>query len=183
MAHGYTLGRVVVEVTMGSDHVVIAARDLYGPAGMRGSALLPAAHGTKEMLIRCTETHLAPAKDARLFLRRFAAPGENYRDGQGIDQARPKPRNSVYLRMCDATLVLNRDWLIGWKPRAKGQGKWSSRVTGRRPQAHRHPGRLAKSGLAMLNMILHQMRVAGQISEHDQKKLARSSPMFCAAVI
>src|SRR5207249_8709949 len=51
--HGYTLGGGC-EITMGCDHVVIAAETYMG-LPETGVGLIPAAHGSKEMLIRCTE--------------------------------------------------------------------------------------------------------------------------------
>src|SRR6266576_1808834 len=62
--HGYTLGGGC-EITMGSDHVVAAAETYMGLPEC-GVGLLPAAHGTKEMLIRCTE-HILPGEDADYF--------------------------------------------------------------------------------------------------------------------
>jgi len=38
---------------------------------------------------------------------------------------------------------------------------------------------IGQSGLAVLNMILHQMRVAGQISEHDQKVGIKLAWILC----
>ena len=47
-----------------------------------------------------------------------------------------------------------------------------------RPQRTDIPA-VGQSGLAVLNMILHQMRVAGQISEHDQKIGAKLAYVLC----
>jgi len=169
--HGYTLGGGC-EITMGSDHVVIAAETYMGLPEC-GVGILPAAHGTKEMLIRCTE-HILPGEDADYF-------SGVRRAWESIGMAKVSTSASEaaklgYLRMSDATLVLNRDWLIG-EAKAKVQ-QMAAQSYRPRPQRTDIPA-VGQSGLAVLNMILHQMRVAGQISEHDQKIGAKLAYVLC----
>src|SRR5207247_8863297 len=106
--HGYTLG-VGCETVMGADRV-LAATETYLGLPEVGVGLIPAAGGTKEMLIRCTElAPRAPDTDYFPFVRQA---------WESIRMAQISPRDNEqlklgYLRMSDATLVLNRDWLIG----------------------------------------------------------------------
>jgi len=169
--HGYTLGGGC-EVTMGSDHVVIAAETYMGLPEC-GVGLLPAAHGTKEMLIRCTE-HILPGEDVDYFSgvrRAWETIGM-----AKVSTSATEAAKLGYLRMCDATLVLNRDWLIGEaKAKVRQMVEQGYRP---RPQRTDIPA-VGQSGLAMLNLILHQMRVAGQISEHDQKIGAKLAYVLC----
>ena len=157
---------------MGSDHVVIAAETYMGLPEC-GVGLLPAAHGTKEMLIRCTE-HILPGEDADYFSgvrRAWETIGM-----AKVSTSATEAAKLGYLRMSDATLVLNRDWLIG-EAKAKVQ-QMVAQGYRPRPQRTDIPA-VGQSGLAVLNMILHQMRVAGQISEHDQKIGAKLAYVLC----
>ena len=53
-------------------------------------------------------------------------------------------------------------------------------VEGYRPRSPRMDiPAIGQSGLAVLNMFLYQMRVAGQISEHDQKIGAKLAYILC----
>jgi 3-hydroxyacyl-CoA dehydrogenase len=169
--HGYTLGGGC-EISMGSDHVVAAAETYMGLPEV-GVGLLPAAHGTKEMLIRCTE-HIIRNEEADYFPSvRFAWETIGMaKIGTSANEA-AKLR---YLRLSDATIVLNRDWLIG-----EAKAKVLELVAdGYRPRPQRTDiPAIGESGLSMLKMILHQMRIAGQISEHDQKVGTKLAYVLC----
>src|SRR5437867_4438610 len=169
--HGYTLGGGC-EVTMGCDHVVAAAETYMGLPEV-GVGLIPAAHGTNEMLIRCTE-HMIRNDEADYF------PGVRHAwETIGlakVSTSAPEAAKLRYLRMSDATVVLNRDWLIG---EAKAKVLQMS-AQGYRPRPPRTDlPAIGQSGIAVLNMILHQMRVAGQISEHDQKIGRKLAYVLC----
>jgi 3-hydroxyacyl-CoA dehydrogenase len=168
--HGYTLGGGC-EITMGCDHVVIAAETYMG-LPETGVGLIPAAHGTKEMLIRCTE-HVMRSEEADYF------PGIRHA-WETIGMAKVSTSASEaarlgYLRMSEATLVLNRDWLIG-----EAKAKVLQMAPGYRPRPQRADlPAIGQSGLSALKLILYQMRVAGQISEHDQKIGTKLAYILC----
>jgi len=80
-----------------------------------------------------------------------------------------------YLRMSEATIVLNRDWLIG-----EAKAKVLQMAPGYRPRPQRTDiPAVGQSGLSVLKMIVGQMRVAGQISEHDQKIGEKLAYVLC----
>ena len=169
--HGYTLGGGC-EITMGSDHVVASAETYMGLPEC-GVGLIPAAHGTKEMLIRCTE-QVMRSDDADYF------PGIRHAwetiGMAKIGTSASEAAKLRYLRLSEATIVLNRDWLIG-----EAKAKVLQLVApGYRPRPPRTDiPAIGQSGLSVLNMILYQMRVAGQISEHDQKIGAKLAYILC----
>jgi len=169
--HGYTLGGGC-EITMGSDHVVASAETYMGLPEV-GVGLIPAAHGTKEMLIRCTE-QVMRSDDADYF------PGIRHAwetiGMAKIGTSAGEAAKLRYLRLSEATIVLNRDWLIG-----EAKAKVLQLVAqGYRPRPQRTDiPAIGQSGLAVFNMILYQMRTAGQISEHDQKIGAKLAYILC----
>ena len=72
--------------------------------------------------------------------------------------------------------MLNRDWLIG-----EAKAKVLEMVAdgyGPRPQRTDIPA-IGENGVSMLKMMLHQMRIAGQISEHDQKVGTKLAYVLC----
>ena len=81
-----------------------------------------------------------------------------------------------YLRLSEGTIVLNRDWLIG-----EAKAKVLEMVAhGYRPRPQRTDiPAIGENGLSLFKLILHQMRVAGQISEHDQKIGAKLAYVLC----
>ena len=169
--HGYTLGGGC-EIPMGADHVVAAAETYMG-LPEAGVGLLPAAGGTKEMLIRCTES-VARADDADYL------PGIRHAwETIGLAKISTSAHEAAqlrYLRMSEATIVLNREWLIG---EAKAKVLQMAACGYKpRPQCTDIPA-VGQSGLALFKMLLHQMRVAGQISEHDQKIGAKIAHVLC----
>src|SRR6185369_17681411 len=97
------------EVTMGSGHVVASAETYMGLPEV-GVGLIPAAHGTKEMLIRCTE-QVMRSDDADYF------PGIRHAwETIGLAKIGTSASEALklrYLRASETTIVLNRDWLIG----------------------------------------------------------------------
>ena len=159
--HGYTLGGGC-EVILGADRVVAAAETYMGLPEV-GVGLVPAAGGTKEMLIRVTEG-LTRGDDTDYFpavRHAWETIGMAKVSTSAHEAAKLK-----YLRASETTIVLNRDWLIG-----EAKQKVLQRVAEGyhpRPQRTDIPA-LGESGVAQFKLILHQMRVAGQISGHDQK--------------
>jgi 3-hydroxyacyl-CoA dehydrogenase len=81
-----------------------------------------------------------------------------------------------YLRTSESTIVLNRDWLLG-----EAKDKVLQEVArGYRPRPQRTDlPAIGESGVAQFKMILHQMRVAGQISEHDHKIGVKLAHILC----
>ena len=168
--HGYTLGGGC-ELALGCDHIVASAETNLGLPEV-GVGLIPGAHGTKEMLLRCTET-----------IRRHGDP--DYFAGvrcawETIFQAKistsaPDAAKLGYLRSGEWTLVLNRDWLIG-----EARTKVLQLADGYRPRAPRTDiPAIGLSGLAGLKSILHGLRAAGHISEHDQKIGLKLAHVLC----
>jgi 3-hydroxyacyl-CoA dehydrogenase len=169
--HGYTLGGGC-EITMGADHVVAAAETYLGLPEC-GVGLIPAAGGSKEMLIRCTE-YLPRSEDADYF------PGIRHAwETIGLAKISTSAHEAAklrYLRMSNATIALNREWLIG-ETKAKVLQMAASGYQPR-PQRKDIPA-IGESGLSLFKMLLHQMRVAGQISEHDQKIGSKLAYVLC----
>jgi 3-hydroxyacyl-CoA dehydrogenase len=169
--HGYTLGGGC-EIAMGADHVV-AAVETYMGLPECGVGLIPAAGGTKEMLIRCTEQILR-TEDSDYF------PGIRHAwetIGLGkISTSAPEAGKLRYLRMSDTTIVLNREWLLG-----EAKANVLQRVaSGHQPRPQRSDvPAIGESGLAVFKMLLHQMRMSGQISEHDQRIGAKLAYVLC----
>ncbi len=168
--HGYTLGGGC-EVALGCDHIVAAAETYIGLPEV-GVGLIPAAHGTKEMLIRCTE-QIPRADDADYF------PGVRFAwETTGMARVAASAPEGIklrYLRATETTLVLNRDWLIG---EAKARVLEMAPSYRPRPQRTDIPA-VGESGLAHFKMLLHQMRQAGQISEHDQRIGTKLAHVLC----
>jgi len=128
-----------------------------------GVGLIPGAHGTKEMLIRCTEQVIRNEEADYIPGIRHAweTIGLAKVSTSGTEAAKLR-----YVRSSETTLVLNRDWLLG---EAKAQVLHMAGQGYRpRPQRTDIPA-VGESGLSFFKLILHQMRVGGQISEHDQK--------------
>jgi 3-hydroxyacyl-CoA dehydrogenase len=168
--HGYTLGGGC-EVVMGCDHVVAAAETYIGLPEV-GVGLIPGAHGTKEMLVRCTE-HIPRTEDADYF------PGVRMAwETTGLAKVATSAAEGMklrYLRQGETTVVLNKDWLIG---EAKARVLEMAPTYRPRPQRTNIPA-IGQSGIALFKMLLHQMRQAGQISDHDQKIGAKLAYILC----
>jgi 3-hydroxyacyl-CoA dehydrogenase len=169
--YGYTLGGGC-ELSMGCDHVVASAETYIG-LPEAGVGLIPAAQGTKEMLIRATE--LVPrTEDVDYFSGiRFAW------ETTGMAKVATGASEGIrlrYLRASETTVVLNKDWLIG-----EAKARVLQMVAGNyrpRPQRTDIPA-IGQSGLAMFKMILHQMRQADQISDHDVKIGTKLAHVLC----
>jgi 3-hydroxyacyl-CoA dehydrogenase len=150
----------------------VAAAETYMGLPEVGVGLIPAAHGTKEMLIRSTE-HILRSEEADYF------PGVRHAwETIGLAKVATSASEALklrYLRSSESTIVLNRDWLIG---EAKGKVLQMSPDYRPRPQRTDIPA-IGQSGLSVLKMILHQMRAAGQISEHDQKIGTKLAYILC----
>jgi 3-hydroxyacyl-CoA dehydrogenase len=115
------------------------------------------------MLIRCTE-HAARSEETDYFP--FVRQAWETMGLAKVSTSAHEAAKWKYLRASEATVVPNRDWLIG-----EAKEKVLQRVAEgyrSRPQRDDLPA-IGVSGWAQFKMMLHQMRVAGQISEHDQK--------------
>jgi len=151
---------------------VIAAETYMGLPEV-GVGLVPAAHGSKEMLIRCTE-HIIRNEEADYF------PGVRHAwETIGLAKVATSASEALklrYLRAGETTIVLNRDWLIG---EAKAQVlHMVAQGYSPRPQRTDIPA-IGESGLTLCKLQLHQMRMSGQISEHDQKIGAKLAYILC----
>ena len=80
-----------------------------------------------------------------------------------------------YLRAADATIALNRDWVLG---EAKAKALQLAQGYKPRPQRADIPA-VGESGLSQLKMFLHQMKIAGQISEYDHKLGLKLAHILC----
>ena len=168
--HGYTLGGGC-EVTLGADCVVAAAESYMGLPEV-GVGVIPAAGGTKEMLIRCTE-HLPRTSETDFFpavLQAWETIGLAKVSTSAAEAAKLK-----YLRASETVTVLNRDWLLG---EAKARVLQRAAGYAPRPQRTDLPA-LGAAGVATFMVLLHQMRSAGQISEHDQRIGGRLAHVLC----
>ncbi len=169
--HGYTLGGGC-ELALGCDHVVIAAETYLGLPEV-GVGLIPGAHGTKEMLIRCTET-IIRNDEADYF------PGVRHAwETIGLAKVSTSAAEALklrYLRPSETTVVLNTAWLLG-----EAKTKVLQMVSdGYRPRPQRTDiPAIGESGASVLRLILQQMRAGGQISEHDQKIGAKLAYILC----
>lgn len=169
--HGYTLGGGT-ELSLGCDHIVIAAETYMGLPEV-GVGLIPGAHGSKEMLIRCTE-QIIRGDDADYF------PGVRHAwETMGLAKVSTSAAEAAklrYLRSGETTIVLNKDWLIG---EAKAQVlQMAAQGYRPRPQRTDIPA-IGEPGLALFKVILQQMRAGGQISEHDQKIGTKLAYILC----
>jgi 3-hydroxyacyl-CoA dehydrogenase len=169
--HAYTLGGGC-ELSMGCDHIVMAAETYMGLPEV-GVGLIPGAHGTKEMLIRCTE-NVIRSDEADYF------PGVR-RAWETIGMAKvgtsaAEAAKLGYLRSSETTIVLNRDWVIGEaKAKVRQMAEQGYRP---RPQRTDIPA-IGQSGLSLCKLAMRQMRLAGQISEHDQKVGTKLAYILC----
>ena len=169
--HGYTLGGGC-EVQMGCDHVVLAAETYLGLPEV-GVGIIPAAQGSKEMLIRCTE-NIPRTEDADYFSGvKFAWETVGLAK---VSTSAPEAIKLRYVRASESTVVLNKDWVIG-EAKAK---VLQLTAAGYRPKPPRSDiPAIGQSGIAQLKCILYQMRQAGQISEHDEKVGTKLAYVLC----
>ena len=169
--HGYTLGGGT-ELSMGCDHIVIAAETYMGLPEV-GVGLIPGAQGTKEMLIRCTE-NIIRSDDVDYF------PGIRHAwETIGMAKVGTSASEALklrYLRPSETTVVLNKDWLIG---EAKAQVlHMAAKGYSPRPQRTDLPA-IGESGMTLCKLQLQQMRASGQASEHDQKVGEKLAYILC----
>lgn len=159
--HGYTLGGGT-ELSLGCDHIVIAAETYMGLPEV-GVGLIPGAQGTKEMLIRCTES-IIRSEEVDYF------PGVRHAwETIGMAKVGTSASEALklrYLRPSETTIVLNKDWLIG---EAKAQVlHMVAKGYSPRPRRTDIPA-IGESGMTLCKLQLQQMRKSGLISEHDEK--------------
>jgi len=169
--HGYTLGGGC-ELSMGAHHVVAAAETYLGLPEV-GVGVIPAAGGSKEMLVRATES-LPRAEDFDYFP--FVRQAFETIGLAKVSRSAPEAVQLKYLRAHESTLVLNRDWHIG---EAKARVLQLAAAAAQPQPPRTEIPALGESGVAQFKMILHQMRVAGQISEHDQKVGTKLAAVLC----
>jgi 3-hydroxyacyl-CoA dehydrogenase len=168
--HGYTLGGGC-ETQLGCDHVILAAETYLGLPEV-GVGLIPAAHGTKEMLIRCTE-QIARAEDADYFAGvRFAW------ETIGLAKISTSAREAIrlkYVRPGESTVILNKEWLIGEAKAKVLQLAPSYRA----PLPRTDLPAIGQTGIAQFKCLLYQMRQAGQVSAHDEKIGTKLAHILC----
>jgi 3-hydroxyacyl-CoA dehydrogenase len=81
-----------------------------------------------------------------------------------------------YLRASETTIVLNRDWVIG---EAKAKVQQMAELGYRPKQQRTDIPAIGESGFSLCKLALHQMRLGGQISEHDQKVGTKLAYILC----
>ena len=168
--HGYTLGGGC-EVTLGADCVVAAAETYLGLPEV-GVGLIPAAGGTKEMLLRCTE--YLPRTSETDFFPAVQQAWETIGLAK-ISTSAAEAAKLKYLRASETTIVLNRDWLLG-----EAKARVLQLAAGYTPRGPRTDlPALGAGGVAQFKMLLHQMRVAGQASEYDVHLGTRLAHVLC----
>ncbi|MDD2764830.1 MAG: 3-hydroxyacyl-CoA dehydrogenase/enoyl-CoA hydratase family protein [Opitutaceae bacterium] len=168
--HGYTLGGGC-EFALGCDHVVAAAETSMG-LPEAGVGLIPGAHGTKEMLVRCTDGVLR--NDDPDYLAGVRLAWETIFQAK-ISTSAAGAEKLRYLRPGEWTPVFNRDWLIG-----EAKAKVLQLADGYRPRPPRTDiPAVGQTGLALFKSGLHTQRMAGQISEHDQTVGLKLAHVLC----
>ena len=168
--HGYTLGGGC-EFALGCDHVVALAETSMGlPESSVG--LIPGAHGTKEMLVRCTETIQRTGDPDYLAGVRLA--WETILQAK-ISTSAPDAARLRFLRQGEWTLVLNRDRLLG-----EAKIRLQQLADGYRPRLPRRDiPAIGQSGLGVLTATLHGWHQAGHLSAHDVKIGAKLAHILC----
>lgn len=168
--HGYALGGGC-EFAMGCDYVVAAAETSMGLPEI-GVGLIPGAHGTKEMLVRCTEGILRNGDPDYYSGVRLA--WETIFQSR-ISTSAAEAAKLRYLRSGEWAMLLNRDLLIG-----EAKGKVLQLASGYRPSVPRTDiPAIGESGVAGLSAMLHAMRASRQISDYDQQLGAKLGYILC----
>ena len=169
--HAFTLGGGC-ELSLGCDHIVIAAETYMGLPEV-GVGLIPGAHGTKEMLIRCTENVLR--SDEADYFSGIRHAWETLGMAK-VSTSAAEAAKLRFLRPGETTVVLNHDWVIG---EAKAQVLHLA-ASGYRPRPQRTDiPALGAAGWSLFKMYLQQMRGSGQISEHDRKVGTKLAYILC----
>ena len=168
--HGYTLGGAC-ELSLGCNHIVASAETTMGLPEI-GVGLIPGAQGTKEMLVRCTETVFRNSDPD--FFAGVRQAWETIAQAK-LSTSAPDAARLRFLRGGEWTLVLNRDWLIG-----EAKIRALQLADGYRPRAPRTDiPAVGQDGLATLKATMHGMRAAGHISGHDQKIGTKLAYVLC----
>lgn len=168
--HGYTLGGGC-ELALGCDHVVAAAEINMG-LPEAGVGLIPGAHGTKELLIRCTES--IPRGEHADYFSGVRLAWETMAQAR-VSTSAPDAAKLRYLREGEWTLVLNRDWLLG-----EAKKKVLQLADDYRPRPPRGDiPAVGESGLALLRSAMHAMHAAGQITDHDRTIGTKLAHVLC----
>lgn len=168
--HGYTLGGGC-EFALGCDHVVASAETAMGLPEI-GVGLIPGGHGTKEMLIRCTDAVLRNHDPD--FFAGVRLAWETIAQAR-ISTSAADAAKLRFLRTGEWTPVLNRDRLIG-----EAKAKVLQLAGSYHPPAPRTDiPAIGLSGLAGLKSILHGLHAAGHIGEHDRKIGTHLAHVLC----
>jgi 3-hydroxyacyl-CoA dehydrogenase len=170
--HGYTLG-AGCETTMGSSYVVASAESYVGLPEV-GIGVIPGAGGTKEMLIRHTEN--LPRGDTPDFY--FPALQQAW-ETIGTAKVSTSAHEAIklkYLRASETTVVLKKEWLIG-EAKARALQMVAEKYRPKSPRTD-IPA-IGQAGIAYFQVVLHQMRNAGFISEYDQKIGTKLAYILC----
>jgi 3-hydroxyacyl-CoA dehydrogenase len=168
---GSTLGSAF-ELSLGCDHIVIAAETCFGLTEAT-VGLVPSGHGTKEMLVRCTETVMG--SDDSDFFPAVRHAWETISLGK-VSSSAAEAVKERYVRPDETSVVMNEEWILG---AAKAQLLQRS-SQGYRPRLPRSgiPA-LGEPALALFKVMLQQMRAGGQITEHDQKIRTKLAYILC----
>jgi 3-hydroxyacyl-CoA dehydrogenase len=166
--HGYVLGGGC-EVSLGSNYVS-AAPETYMSLPEVGVGVIPAAGGTKEMLIRFTE-NIGKGSDFFPGVKKAWEAIWNRKISSSASEA----SQLGYIRACQLEVVLNRDWLIG---------KAKARVLEILPQYQPDSERknlpsMGEKGLDQFRQVLANMKAAKEITEYDAVVGERLAWVLC----
>lgn len=157
--HGYTLGGGC-EITLGADRVMIAAETYLGLPEV-GVGVIPAAGGTKEMLIRCTEG--VDSKDVTDYFPGLARAFETIGMAKIGTSAHEGLQNG-HLRASDTTILVQGEHRL---EAAKAKVLEMAERGYVAPSPRTDIAVVGSAGLAALKMQLHVMQEGGYISDHD----------------
>ena len=157
--HGYTLGGGC-EIALGADRIMVAAETYMGLPEV-GLGVVPAAGGTKEMLIRCTEP--IDSKEVTDYFPGLARAFETIGMAKIGTSAHEALRNGV-LRASETTILVQGEHRL---EAAKAKVLEMVRQGYVAPPPQTDIAVVGSSGLAALKTQLHRMREGGYISDHD----------------
>jgi 3-hydroxyacyl-CoA dehydrogenase len=158
--HGYTLGGGC-EITLGADHVMIAAETYLGLPEV-GVGVIPAAGGTKEMLIRCTEA--VNSKEVTDYFPGLARAFETIGMAKIGTSAHEGLRNG-HLRASETTIHVQGERRL---EAAKAKVLDMAEQGYVAPLPRTDIVAVGSAGLAALKLQLYYMHEGGYISDHDK---------------
>jgi 3-hydroxyacyl-CoA dehydrogenase len=157
-------------------HRVQAAAESYLGLVELGVGVIPAGGGTRELACRAAEA-VPPGVETDLFpfvRRAFETIGRARTSGSGLEA-----RTLGYLREADG-ISMNRDRVLG---DAKALVLELSEAGFRPPPERRRVRVVGAPGLAELKVIIHLLRSAGEITEHDALVAGKLAHVLCGGEV